>query len=90
MATTPMAASTGAATDATTDGGEVWPPVRVLFVGNSYTAANGLVTLVADLAASEITEGDVVWFVLDPAHEAAAKLRDEIQKIRQHELGLAG
>ena len=29
----------------------------------------------------ELREGDVVWFVLDPAHEGAARLRDEIRRL---------
>jgi fermentation-respiration switch protein FrsA (DUF1100 family) len=31
----------------------------------------------AALDRAELREGDVVWFVLDPAHESAANLRDE-------------
>lgn len=48
--------------DAGDDAGTPPPPVRVLFIGNSYTAANSLVSLVADMA---LTAG------LDPPLETA-------------------
>ncbi len=45
-------AASDAAVDAGPDGGTPPTPVRVLFIGNSYTAANNLSALVTDLAVS--------------------------------------
>ena len=42
-----------------------------------YEAGSCLYVPKANLTASELAEGDVVWFVLDPSNDGAAKLRDE-------------
>jgi len=42
-----------------------------------YPAGSYMYVPKTDLAPGELREGDVAWFVLDPAHEGAARLRRE-------------
>lgn len=54
-------------------------------VGTSrYAAGSYQFMPKANLTASELTEGDIVWFVLDPSNEGAAKLRDEYGLVIGH------
>ncbi len=46
-------------------------------VGSSRYAAGSFLFVHEDkLQATELREGDIVWFLLDPAHESARRLRD--------------
>lgn len=54
-------------------------------VGSSrYPAGSFYYLPQKSLAVDELAEGDIVWFVLDPAHKSGAKLRDEYGLVIGH------
>jgi hypothetical protein len=49
-----------------------------------YPAGSFTTVSEADLVEDELKEGDIVWFILDPAHEAGGKLRREYGLVIGH------